>query len=325
MPDGNASFRTQCFKGGDAAQPLPSIMFAERRRLAILGENGFVETCVRTIEGSDIVFGSVRSSGHVIELREPDRLTLLLPRAGRLRVRIGPAEHGVTPGCPMAFRPGERVTDATAGRDGLFAAITLQVPAARVRALAEAAELPLQGLLGPDAVALRARLEASALEGMARLACDLFLRPKTALPPGVALAITDFVDAQLLALMDGRPAPARCRVLSAFHRVRAAEEIMHAHSEEPLSMLELARRLDIGLRSLQLAFREVHDGLSPREVYSRIRLDRARQRLLAASGADRVTTIALDSGFGHLGRFAMAYARTFGELPSETLARRRRI
>jgi transcriptional regulator GlxA family with amidase domain len=89
-------------------------------------------------------------------------------------------------------------------------------------------------------------------------------------------------------------------------------------------MIDLAQRLEVSLRSLQLAFREVHDGLSPRQVYNQIRLDRARQRLLQASGGDQVTTIALDSGFAHLSRFAMSYARAFGELPSETLARRRR-
>jgi transcriptional regulator GlxA family with amidase domain len=54
-----------------------------------------------------------------------------------------------------------------------------------------------------------------------------------------------------------------------------------------------------------------------------MRLEKARQRLIAANGEGQVTTIALDSGFHHLSRFAHAYARTFGERPSETLARRR--
>jgi transcriptional regulator GlxA family with amidase domain len=31
----------------------------------------------------------------------------------------------------------------------------------------------------------------------------------------------------------------------------------------------------------------------------------------------------MDCGFFHLGRFAQAYARAYGERPSETLARRR--
>lgn len=292
--------------------------------MAVSGDAGFVDTWLRTIEGSDIVIGSVRSSGHVIDLREADRLTILLPRTGRLRVRIGATEHGVTPGSPMAFRPGERTTEAIAGHSGLFAATTLQIPAARVRDLAEAAQLPLQGVLGLDALALRGRIDATVLQGLKRLTDDIFLQPESVLPPKVAAATADIVYEQLLSMLDGLAAPFQSRVLPAFHRVRAAEEIMHAHSDEPLSMIDLALRLGISLRSLQLAFREVHDGKSPRQVYSRIRLDRARQRLLDASGADQVTSIALDSGFLHLGRFAMSYARAFGELPSETLARRRR-
>ncbi len=44
-------------------------MFAERRWLAISNEARFVDTRLRTIEGSDIVIGSVRSSGHAIASR----------------------------------------------------------------------------------------------------------------------------------------------------------------------------------------------------------------------------------------------------------------
>jgi AraC-like DNA-binding protein len=276
------------------------------------------------IDGSDVVFGSVRSTGHTIALRETDRLTILLPRQGRLRVRIAAADHVVTPTSPMAFRPGDRTTEAIAGHLGLFAATAIQVPVSGISRLAEAAQLPLRSALGPDGLALRGRLDPAVLHAMKRLADDIFLQPDAALPSRVAAAAAAIVNDQLMAMLDSLGEPALPRVLPAFHRVRAAEEIMRAHSEAPLSMAELAKTLGVSLRSLQLAFREVHDGKSPREVYSRIRLDRARQRLLAASSGEQVTGIALDSGFLHLSRFAMTYARTFGERPSETLARRRR-
>jgi transcriptional regulator GlxA family with amidase domain len=87
-------------------------------------------------------------------------------------------------------------------------------------------------------------------------------------------------------------------------------------------MRELAQSLGISLRSLQLAFQEVH-GHGPREALNRIRLEKARQRLLAAREEGRVTAIALESGFSHLSRFAQSYAQAFGERPSETLLRRR--
>jgi transcriptional regulator GlxA family with amidase domain len=39
---------------------------------------------------------------------------------------------------------------------------------------------------------------------------------------------------------------------------------------------------------------------------------------------DNVSSIAIDCGFVNLGLFASRYRRTFGELPSQTLARNRR-
>jgi AraC-like DNA-binding protein len=323
MAEQNGTFSTQHVTGNAITGTPRSIMFTESRRLAISGSAGFLRTRLKTIEGTDVVIGSVQSTGHVIELREANRLTILLPRSGRLRVRIGAVEHAVTPGSPMAFGVGERTTEAIAGRSGQFAAATLQVPIGRMVALAEAAQLPLRRILGPDALALRGRVGDTVLHGLNRLTDDIFALPETPLPPKIAAAIACMIDEQLVALMDGQSASAQPRILPAFHRVRAAEEIMHADGDEPLSMIDIAQRLGVSLRSLQLAFAEVHDGKSPRQIYSQIRLQRARQKLLEASGRDQVTAIALDTGFLHLSRFAQTYARTFGELPSETLARRR--
>lgn len=58
----------------------------------------------------------------------------------------------------------------------------------------------------------------------------------------------------------------------------------------------------------------------PQEVLAGFRLDAARIRLLSGQGS--VTTCALVSGITHLGRFATAYRRRFGESPRKTLAAR---
>jgi AraC-like DNA-binding protein len=121
----------------------------------------------------------------------------------------------------------------------------------------------------------------------------------------------------------GEAVISRVSSFPAFHRVRLAEEMMRAYSDEPLSVLDLANALGVSLRSLQLAFAEVHGGLTPRAVLYRIRLEKARARLLAADEDSQVTTIAHNSGFSHLSRFAQAYTRAYGERPSETLYRRR--
>lgn len=78
--------------------------------------------------------------------------------------------------------------------------------------------------------------------------------------------------------------------------VRAAGELLRQRADEPLSIAALADELRIGLRSLQLSFREVY-GLSPRELLGRLRLETASERLLAADPSEQVTTVALDCGF----------------------------
>lgn len=52
------------------------------------------------------------------------------------------------------------------------------------------------------------------------------------------------------------------------------------------------------------------------------RLAAARKRLLLATPPETVTSIALDCGFDHLGRFALGYRQLFGESPSRTAASR---
>jgi transcriptional regulator GlxA family with amidase domain len=49
------------------------------------------------------------------------------------------------------------------------------------------------------------------------------------------------------------------------------------------------------------------------------RLAAARRRLESASSPVRVSTVALDCGFQHFGRFAASYRAAFGESPAETV------
>jgi transcriptional regulator GlxA family with amidase domain len=54
-----------------------------------------------------------------------------------------------------------------------------------------------------------------------------------------------------------------------------------------------------------------------------VRLNLARERLLSDQSAS-IASIALECGFGNLGRFAKNYAERFGERPSETRVGSRR-
>ncbi|TIT53041.1 MAG: AraC family transcriptional regulator, partial [Mesorhizobium sp.] len=77
-------------------------------------------------------------------------------------------------------------------------------------------------------------------------------------------------------------------------------------------------------RQLEYAFRTTF-ALSPLEFIRALRLNEAR-RLLTARGArgSSVTSIAMEVGLTHLGRFAANYRQLFGESPRETLLRGRR-
>jgi len=118
---------------------------------------------------------------------------------------------------------------------------------------------------------------------------------------------------------DAEFAPARS---AGERRVEQAEEIMRRRFDDMLSVADISRELGISVRSLQIAFR-AHRGQSPREALVAVRLDEVRRRLLvAADDGTSVTDAAMSAGFAHLGRFAGAYRRAYGEAPSDTLRRR---
>jgi transcriptional regulator GlxA family with amidase domain len=105
--------------------------------------------------------------------------------------------------------------------------------------------------------------------------------------------------------------------------VRIAEDYALEHAGEPLYVTDLCRAAAASERKLEYAFKEVL-GLTPVAFLIRLRLHRARQSLLAA--APRSTTVAAEAlnwGFWHFGEFSRAYKDCFGELPSETLRRKR--
>lgn len=82
----------------------------------------------------------------------------------------------------------------------------------------------------------------------------------------------------------------------------------------------LARRSGLSERTIQHWFHR-ETGMSPREYVRTARLAGARDALLNIGGT--VSSVAVDWGFDHMGRFAGWYRREFGELPRETLAQRR--
>ncbi len=107
---------------------------------------------------------------------------------------------------------------------------------------------------------------------------------------------------------------------AALWQVRAVEEFVSAHADEPLSLGDLCRIAGVSARTLQFSFNK-HRGCSPTQFWRATRLDRARFEILSLEEPKSITEIATKWGFLHLGRFAAEYAKRFGETPSATLRR----
>lgn len=101
---------------------------------------------------------------------------------------------------------------------------------------------------------------------------------------------------------------------------RVREDINSTVSELP-TLTDIAARAGVSVRTMQRGFQEQY-GVTPSAYIAGLRLERAHAELVdrAASGVT-VTEVAVSCGFYHLSRFASAYRRRYGELPSETLRR----
>ncbi|MGZ2748493.1 anthranilate 1,2-dioxygenase regulatory protein AndR [Burkholderia stagnalis] len=100
--------------------------------------------------------------------------------------------------------------------------------------------------------------------------------------------------------------------------VRRAQEFVAAHYVQPLQLADIVRAAGVPERTLRDAFLHFR-GMSPMQYLRATRLEHARELLHGAGSDRRIADIALDCGFTHLGRFAIAYREKFGESPSETL------
>ncbi len=102
--------------------------------------------------------------------------------------------------------------------------------------------------------------------------------------------------------------------------VKLAEEYIDDHADRPITIVELANHTNVSTRALYAGFRRFRQ-TSPMAHLKLVRLRRVRQDLLTAKPGERVTAVAVRWGFVHLGEFAAAYKRLFGETPSATLRR----
>ncbi|MGI9205321.1 MAG: helix-turn-helix domain-containing protein [Woeseiaceae bacterium] len=101
---------------------------------------------------------------------------------------------------------------------------------------------------------------------------------------------------------------------------KRAQDYIEAHYREAVHIKDLCRVTCVGARTLQRCF-DQYFNLTVSKYLKILRLDSARRELAAAdSESTSVTSIAMENGCNHLGRFSVEYRQHFGESPRETLA-----
>lgn len=116
--------------------------------------------------------------------------------------------------------------------------------------------------------------------------------------------------------LHARPVVAEPRYL------RQVADHLASHALEPVTLTDLSTLTGMSVRSIQAGFRRWR-GCTPMEFLRARRFEHARQRLLGRAGnpASGVASVAMECGFGHLGRFSIDYRARFGESPKETRRR----
>ncbi len=104
--------------------------------------------------------------------------------------------------------------------------------------------------------------------------------------------------------------------------VKRVVDFIHAHLDQPLCISQLVAVSGASRRSLEQAFQRSL-GTSPQRYIQRCRLEAIRELLLRHQpGELQLSELAFHWGFAQPSHFTTAYKQAFGELPSQTLARR---
>lgn len=103
------------------------------------------------------------------------------------------------------------------------------------------------------------------------------------------------------------------------HTLRRAVAFIDEHAARDIGVADIAAAANVSARAVQLAFRH-HLDTTPVAYLRRVRLALAHEELVAADrSSESVTTVAYRWGFSSPSRFAAAYRRAYGVMPSDTL------
>jgi len=256
------------------------------------------------------------SSGHEIEIRDDETLTLMMPHHGRVEVRHGDIIRNAVRGDCVAIWPSTRTTKCIPPADSPFEAHVLKIPVLHPL---------LRGVLGnaSDTDDPFVRVNINVVRPLSELVRYILTDFGSATPVLATLQMgsqmDSLVEEYIRRLFEAEaPSLSGVRNEDVARLVRTADEYMRMHFHEAVRVADIAKAVGVGVRGLQAAFKKV-TGRTPVDHLTAIRLESARVRLLARSEKDSVSGVAWDCGFTHLGRFAALYRSTYHEAPSQTL------
>lgn len=248
---------------------------------------------------------------------------LQIPLRGHARARVGVHDVRCGPGQAVMISPTMDVDmEFTQGCEQLILRVDAncferfldqQACKTRRRPLEFAPGVDLSGITGVRILAL--------LEYVASL---IHAHDKEDYPPAVRSGINSLLLGTLVSSLEhnyrdelgdkvGTPKP---------HHLKQAIGYMENAVRNPITPEDVAAAINVSPRTLFGSFKHYLD-TTPMRHLKNLRLDKARERLLAADpSVTSVTAVAMEFCFQHFGHFSAAYKERFGELPSDTLGRR---
>lgn len=152
--------------------------------------------------------------------------------------------------------------------------------------------------------------------GGASPAFDLFLElVRQRNGPAIAMEVASvFVYDDAHSRSDTQPLVSLGKVAKREPRIERAVRLMEEWIEQPLSIVEISKRIDASSATLEAIFKR-HTGMTPGRFYLNLRLKVANRLVLDSALSFR--EIAVRSGFNSLSAFSRAYAKHFGRSASE--------
>ncbi len=295
------------------------------RDLTVAGDKSefFVQTNHKSIKDISLTY-CVFDGSAALEFPSTSYARQVFCNAGKMVVKAGaidryvPIDHSMpTPiGAPATFRYAERNRQLILRIDK--AALTRKLTALLGREPTAPIEVSQEQPAGDERMALRELVYYFAQEIERLEGCSVFCPVISEIEQTI---VTTFLYANHSNYSDLLRADTKD---AAPWQVRAVEDYIASHWDRPIDMLQLVEMTGASARSIYKTFARTR-GYSPRTFLKQMRLTQARARLQSSDPDVSVTAIALSCGFHNLGHFARDYRAFFGELPSETLGKKRQL